>query len=265
MPRSELKYLLYEASVQEAADDAEILESLYRRLRKKKPQIFREDFCGTFKLSCEWVKRGPKHRALCLDIDSEPLAYGKKVHLQSLSAHARERIQVFRKNVMSLTQPKADLIAACNFSYWIFKDRQKLVQYFKKAYKSLASDGLFFLDSVGGTEMIEPHEDQENYRVKGMKFTYIWRCDEFNPVKNEGHYSISFKLPRTREWKKAFEYDWRAWTIPELRECLREAGFRDSCVFWEGDAKGGGGNGEFHITEKEENSAVWIAYVVGIK
>lgn len=264
-PRSQLKYQLYEASVQDAADDAEILESLYRRIKKKKPRRLREDFCGTFKLCTEWVRRGPKHEALGLDIDAEPLSYGRSEHWSKLSDEQQKRLKTMQKNVVSVTRPSADLIAACNFSYWIFKERSALLEYFKKVRQSLGKDGLFFLDTVGGTEMIEVHRDEENYRIEGQKFTYIWQCEKFNPIKNEGFYSISFQFPGQKEWKQAFTYDWRAWTIPEIREILLEAGFRKTHVFWEGDDDKGRGNGEFHRSEEEENSAVWIAYIVGEK
>jgi hypothetical protein len=264
-PSIELKYQLYEASVQEAADDAEILESLYKKLRKKNPQTLREDFCGSFKLCAEWVKRGKLKKSIGLDIDPEPLDYGKSTHWSALSPQQRSRLQPLLKNVVSVTRPGVDLVAACNFSYWIFKERKDLIQYFKKVRQSLNADGLFFLDSVGGTEMMEVHRDEEVYRLGKQKFSYIWQCESFNPVKNEGFYSISFRLPGQKEWKRAFTYDWRAWSIPEVRECLREAGFSKTHVFWEGDGPSGKGNGEFHLTEKEENSAVWIAYIVGEK
>jgi len=262
---AEKKYFLYEASVQEASDDAEILEILYRRLRKKRPYTLREDFCGTFKMASEWVKRSPKHKAIGLDIDPEPLAFGKKHHWRALSRDQRSRLRPLKKNVMTVTKPAVDIVAACNFSYWIFKEREVLTRYFRSVYKSLKKDGLFFLDMVGGSEMLEEHEDKEKYRFEKERFTYVWRCESYNPVSNEGFYSISFEFPGGKVWKRAFTYDWRVWSIREIRECLKDAGFKASYVLWEGDDEKGQGTGEFHITEKEENSAVWISYVVGAK
>ena len=32
---------------------------------------------------------------------------------------------------------------------------------------------------------------------------------------------------------KAFTYDWRYWSLPELTELLKEAGFADAQVFWD--------------------------------
>ena len=65
--------------------------------------------------------------------------------------------------------------------------------------------------------------------------------------------------------RRAFEYDWRMWTIPEIRECMEDAGFKSTYVYWEGDDGDGGGNGEFERITTEENCEAWIAYVVGLK
>jgi len=44
---------------------------------------------------------------------------------------------------------------ALNFSYCIFKTRDRLRDYFKAVRTSLKKDGLFVLDLYGGTEAIE--------------------------------------------------------------------------------------------------------------
>lgn len=255
------KYVLYENSVQDAADDAQILYDLYKQIKKKKPRHFREDFCGTYKIACEWVKIHKNNTAIGLDIDPEPLAYGKEHHWENLTADQKLRVSAQKKNVMSVTNPKADLIAACNFSYWIFKDRKTLIKYFKNVHKSLKKDGLFFMDIVGGTEMVEEHTDEEKHKVGNNRFTYIWKLEKYNPVTNEGFFSISYKLPDGKHLKRAFTYDWRVWTIQEIRECLEEAGFKKSAVYWEQDDEDGDGTGEFLETKEEENCEVWIAYI----
>lgn len=260
------KYWLYENSVQDAADDADILAQLFKRLRKREPLSFREDFCGTFKIACEWVRRSKKHSALGLDIDPEPLQYGFETHYESLTPDQKKRMKVLKQDVNSVTKPGSDLIAACNFSYWIFKTREELIRYFRFVKDSLKTDGLFFMDHVGGYEMVQETVDKETYGKGKNKFIYYWKQEAFNPVNNEGRFTISFKWNDGTKLKDVFTYDWRVWSIREIRECLEEAGFKKSWVFWEQDDEDGdGGNGEFELTESEENCPVFIDYIVASK
>ena len=47
---------------------------------------------------------------------------------------------------------------------------------------------------------------------------------------------------------------------------MREAGFRNVAVYWEGtDEETGSGDGEFKKTAEGEPCAGWVAYVVGQK
>ena len=66
--------------------------------------------------------------------------------------------------------------------------------------------------------------------------------------------------------RNAFVYDWRLWTMPELRELMAEAGFIDVHVLWEGtQAATRSGNGVFRRKEKGDADSAWIVYVVGRK
>jgi hypothetical protein len=76
---------------------------------------------------------------------------------------------------------------------------------------------------------------------------------------------IHFKFPDGSKIKKAFTYEWRLWTAPELRELLLEAGFSKATVYWEGEDEDGEGNGEFTPDEKGVADYAWIAYVVAEK
>ena len=65
--------------------------------------------------------------------------------------------------------------------------------------------------------------------------------------------------------EKAFTYEWRLWTLPEIRELLEEAGFGRVTVYWEGTDEDGEGNGEFEPTTRGDADAGWIAYLVAEK
>ncbi len=86
------------------------------------------------------------------------------------------------------------------------------------------------LDIYGGPEaQVLQFEERE---CDG--FTYIWDQDVFNPLTHEYRCKIHFRFPDGTELQDAFEYHWRLWTVPEVRELLSEAGFRSVAVFWEG-------------------------------
>ncbi|MGH9640770.1 MAG: class I SAM-dependent methyltransferase, partial [Bryobacteraceae bacterium] len=59
-----------------------------------------------------------------------------------------------------------------------------------------------------------------------------------------------------------FSYEWRLWTLPEIREVLAEAGFSRTTVLWQGtDEKTGEGAGEFVPAQRGEADPAWIAYI----
>ncbi len=77
---------------------------------------------------------------------------------------------------------------------------------------------------------------------------------------------IHFRFPDGSQITKAFEYDWRLWTLPELQELLIEAGFAKVTVYWEGtDEETEEGDGEFKPTTIGEACEGWIAYLVAEK
>ena len=125
------KYDYYRKSVQSPETDAEFFYKTYKEIRNKKPKVFREDFCGTFLISCEWIKYHKNNQAVGIDLDPEPLAYGFENYYPNLSKTERERLQLIQANVLDRGLPEADIIAALNFSYFLFKDRETLRKYFK--------------------------------------------------------------------------------------------------------------------------------------
>lgn len=269
MPRSKSpridKYDLYEASVQSPETHTKWFLSVYKDEFGKFPRHLREDFCGTYRICCEWVSRNRQNTALGLDLDPEPLAYGKRKHFSQLSAEQKKRITIERQDVLVPTSQKSDLIVACNFSFCIFKDRATLLRYFRACLRSLRKDGMLMLELAGGPGMIEPTRERKTVQdARGRKFTYVWDQKSFDPIHRNGHYAIHFRLWDGSWVKDAFTYDWRLWTIPEIREALAEAGFGRTVVYWETEHQGRG-TGEFAPTETGDNAYSWIAYIAGFK
>jgi hypothetical protein len=88
---------------------------------------------------------------------------------------------------------------------------------------------------------------------------------KFDPITHDALFHIHFRFKDGSEMEKAFEYDWRFWTIPEVREVMLEVGFDKADVFWEGTDKDGDGDGVFTKAEKGECDPAWNAYVIGVK
>lgn len=255
------KYWYYRRAVQSPENDVEFFRDTYKSIRKKLPTTMREDFCGTFSLCCEWVKLGPRYQAFGIDLDEEPIQYGKTHYLPQLSKSQRERVEILQKNVLNPGLPRADIICAMNFSHFIFKEREQMKAYFKNCYSTLNEDGIFITDAFGGALCQKANVETTKHRG----FTYYWDQENFDPVTNYAQFHIHFKVDGEKKREKVFSYDWRMWTLPELREMMLESGFRKATVYWEGSTRSGEGNGVFSPVEKGEECEAWIAYVIGEK
>ncbi|MEK7382149.1 MAG: class I SAM-dependent methyltransferase, partial [Elusimicrobiota bacterium] len=75
----------------------------------------------------------------------------------------------------------------------------------------------------------------------------------FDPVSGEARFAIHFKPKGRKKIKDVFRYDWRIWTLPEIRDLLAEAGFRKTHVYWEGN------------DGKAKMEPVWIAFIAAEK
>jgi SAM-dependent methyltransferase len=255
------KYAYYRRAVQAPDVDCEFISDTYKELRGHRPRVLREDFCGTFAVCCEWVKQHRDNRSIGLDLDSEPIAYGREHYLDKLKENQRSRVQILQGSVLTADPPKADVVVALNFSYYLFKSRLLLRKYFARARRGLKKDGLFIIDCFGGMDCQEANEEKTKFR----DFTYYWDQTGFDPITNEALFYIHFKRKGEAKREKVFTYDWRMWTIPEIREAMFEAGFLRTYVYWEGTDRSGYGNGLFTRRDKapDDDCDAWVAYVVG--
>lgn len=255
----EEKYKLYEKSVQNHMADIEFIKDEFKKLRKRKPKSLREDFGGTGAMACDWVKEGKDYTSYAIDLDPEPVKYGKENHYTRLNEEEQTRMKYVMGNVLEKQDFSTDITVAFNFSYFIFKKREELLKYFKRVRKTLKSDGAFFVDIFGGTECYEEMEEETEFD----NHSYFWDCDSYNPLNNEVLYYIHFKKDGVKH-EKVFTYDWRHWTVREIVELMEEAGFSKVVTYWEGEDDDGEGDGDFYISSEEENCESWVTYVVGL-
>ncbi len=254
------KHLLYEEAVQCVEAEIDFVDEIFEKLRKRKAKSLREDFSGTSNSSCEWVKRRGSNVAYCVDIDADVQEWGKHHHIEKMSVDQQQRVNLITADVIKSAVKPVDVVLAMNFSYWIFKERRLMIRYFRSVYDALASDGVFFLDSFGGYESFQELEESTEHDG----FTYIWDQSHYNPITGDGLFHIHFRFKDGSALEKAFTYDWRIWTLPEITEMLSEAGFNAE-VYWEGTDENGDGNGVFEASTEGEADAGWIAYIVAAK
>lgn len=249
---------LYEEAVQAVDGEVEYLIDTFKELRGREPISFREDFCGTASAACEWVSTSPKRTAIGVDIDEDTLEWGRVNRVGRLPEADRARVKLIRSDVMTVETERVDIVGAFNFSYYLFMKRAELLQYFKGVREALNDDGLFILDAFGGSEAYTEQKEKTKYD----DFTYIWDQAEFNPVTHRMVCHIHFKFPDGSKIKNAFSYEWRMWTLPEVRELLEEAGFSKVRVYWEDADDEGEANGEFYETETGDADPAWVSYIV---
>ncbi len=256
------KYALYQLSVQEPEADIEFMDDVFVSHFGRRPRALREDFCAAAFLSCEWIKHRGKNRAWGIDLDPEPLAWGREHNVSTLRPKQAARLELIEGDVLEVRHQPVDIVAAFNFSYYCLQTRSELLRYFAAAYGNLAEEGLLLLDIYGGPEAQQLVEESTEHD----DFSYVWDQDEFDPINSRMVCYIHFDLPSGKRMKRAFSYDWRLWTLVEVREALLESGFDAAEVYWEGvDEETGEGDGEFTLQESAENTESWIAYVVGVK
>jgi hypothetical protein len=250
------KYDLYQRAVQSPDHEAWFFNKIYKKEFGKNATVLREDFCGTAAVCCEWVKNKPKRIAYGVDLDPEPIDWGLENNLPLISKTAQERVTLVVKDSCKIHGPKADVVAAQNFSFQLFMTRKELLGYFKAAYRNLDKKGVFFVDMLGGSEVLEEdHEEEKRYQG----FDYIWEQIRFNPISHVCDFAIHFEFPDGSKIEKAFFYHWRLWGIPEVRELLLEAGFKRADVYWEGEDE------VFRKRETAPSDPCWICYIVGVK
>ncbi len=252
---------LYQRSVQSVEDEVVFIAEKFREIRGRELGLIREDFCGTAQMACAWVESGKNRSAIGVDIDPEVLGWGREHNLAKLSDKEQQRVRLIEEDVFTVQTEPVDAVLAMNFSYWLFQERAKMLAYFKQLREVLADDGLLFLDAYGGYEAHQVIEEERE--CDG--FTYIWDQAEFDPITHRMQCYIHFKFPDRSKIKKAFSYVWRLWSLPELKDILFEAGFKDVQIWWEGTDEEGDGNGEFERVECGEADAGWIAYLIAVK
>lgn len=214
------KFELYQRSVQNAKKESEFFRKTYRLIYNKVAEKFREDFCGTGLLSCEWVKGNVMNTAVGLDIDQETLDWGIENNVNNLCSGS-DRVKLLNQNVLDefdITQ-KFEIICSLNYSHFLLPQRKMILKYFTNMVKNLDQKGIFILDFYGGSHIYRDHKYQHN---KSSNF-YEFSGNQMNIISNTSKCSLNYKIKKNK-YKPMFSFNFRIYSIIELREALEEVG-----------------------------------------
>lgn len=251
------RHALYERAVQDPDGDVKFFVRTYRKLKGHDPVSMREDFCGTAALCAAWARSAPERTAIGVDLSQSTMDWGTRRHLAPAGREVASRVTLMNADVRSVKRPKVDLACALNFSYYCFKERSTLLEYFQTVHAGLNRDGVFLLDMLGGTEAIlEGSTDNDH-----GDFIYRWEQAKFDALSHDFQCHIHFLFPDGSKILRAFSYDWRLWMAPELRDLLLEAGFSRVHMYWEKTDAEGLGTGVFYEPDYVENQEIWWTYI----
>jgi hypothetical protein len=236
---------LYRWAVQDPETHAEVLRIMYERVRPGHSAVtLREDFSGTSAESVAWVALNPNRRAVCVDLDGPTVAWAAKRASRILGPHA-SRVRMVTGDAMMVKPPEvaeADIISVLNFSVLYLRERAVLGAYLKHARECLAERGILVMNVFGGAEAVKPgttsHWITPAPRLAGEAsppppppFGYHWEVRSFEAATGRMDCRIHFELaakgpgmPPTFV-RDAFRYEWKLWTLGELTQACREAGF----------------------------------------
>ena len=235
------------------------MQQVYQQARGASAIHFREDFCGTAVTLCAWIEQGPEFTGEGHDIDPEPLQWGKQNNFKPLGKARRQAsLRVADAREHSILAP--DIRCAFNFSYWIFRKRGVLLEYFRAVRNDLAAGGVFVLDLHGGSEVFS---EQEQVTDCG-DFELVCHQTDVSPVDHSANLALHFRFPDGSEMHNAFRYRWRIWSLPEITDILREAGFKDIRCHWcidEEDQE----ETRYELTRIGYNDPAWVACLAALK
>ncbi len=229
------RFDLYECCVQSPS----LLVRLLRGIHGGTPRVLREDFCGGGALSRQWVQ--DVQGGVCVGVDTDRAALARLRRL-GRAAVRRGRIRVVCADALdppaSADTPRPDVVFVGNFSIGEIHDRSSLVGYLRVTRRRLAPGGVFVCDIYGGNSAFVTGAVRRVHPVPGrasMRVRYTWEQRAADPltgmVVNAIHFRVEEDAQVVHEITDAFIYRWRLWSVPELRDAMREAGFRAAEVY----------------------------------
>lgn len=234
---------LYRWAVQDPITQARVLQLVYARTCPGRvPTLLREDFAGTAMDSVAWVALCEGRQALAVEIDGPTLLWAR-ARARTLLGDRADCLTFVQGDVREVGPPDvppAHVVAALNFSIFGLLERAALRAYFEHARSSLHEHGVFVANAFGGPERMRAHvrtaivADRAGLpgETPPPAFEYQWEQRAYDAVTAQVDCRIHFARGGSGAGlRDAFRYRYRLWTLPELVEIAREAGFGDVRVW----------------------------------
>jgi SAM-dependent methyltransferase len=241
------KFSLYELCAQNPPRDARLLRAIWadgqrsHRAAARTDLILGEDFCGTAALSRAWCDLLARGCAVAVDRDPATIAQARGLGREDA------RLRLVTADVHRVRE-RVDLIAVLNFSICELHERRGLVRYLRHARSRLRPGGCLICDVYGGVDAFEtgmldqrirpPQKlpDGSPHPARRDRITYSWEQRSADPFTGRVVNAMHFDVRSPGGSKpfgiiNAFVYDWRLWSVPELREAMLEAGFARTDVY----------------------------------
>lgn len=239
------RFECYELCVQSPRHVAQFLHAVHGR----NPLRLREDFCGTAAVSREWVSQGRElgetREAVGVDNDPDALRRAGEVNR---ACGLEDAIHLGQGDVLECAIQKArswDVIFVGNFSIGYIHDRVALAWYVRASYlrldwvkrrRGLKSDGVFVCDTFDGPGAFKEGSVTRIHPGRnGEVIRYTWEQREADALTAMVTCVLHFQVERDGEvvarHPEAFVYRWRLWSIPELRDAMKQVGFSATEVY----------------------------------
>jgi len=220
------RFELYERCVQSPGELVPFLDALHGG----SPRVLREDFCGTAAVARAWAARSDGHSAEAVDHDAEPLA----------RAGATERVERVRCDVRiaPIHVASADIVFVGNYSIGELGTRAELVAYLCDTQRRLRRGGVFVCDTYGGESAFRVGRlERRHVGPEGTILHHVWEQRVVDPLTARVENALHFRIEREGEileqFREAFVYRWRLWSVAELIDAAREAEFGATAVHTE--------------------------------
>jgi SAM-dependent methyltransferase len=219
---------LYELCVQSPVH----LVPLLRAIHGGDPRVLAEDFCGTAAVARHWVRAVPGARAVAVDHDPSVLDRAADAGADLAGRLTFIRGDAASASDLSIAAHRADVLFVGNFSIGEIHERAALVAYLRHARARLNPGGVIVCDTYGGESafrlgaVTRPHPLPS---PAGARVHYTWQQRRADPFTGMVECALHFRIEEagqiTDQLFDAFVYTWRLWSVPELRDAMREAGF----------------------------------------
>ena len=265
---------LYLHAVQHPQAEVGFLLKAYLHHRDQPPAKLKEDFAGTSAVACAWVDFADHFQAIAVEHDRATVQWARTYATQVLPADRLTGLSIVQSDVLLVEEPRVDIVAALNFSCFIYHSRERLRAYFAAARASLRPGGMLVLDAFGGPGAMRPGLQARAVRIEGgtegdggaeVELEYQWEQRAFDAVSSRIDCRIHFAQNGRRVMEDAFVYDWRLWSLPELRELLLESGFADVAIWCDAvNPATGQSDSDYQPIESMPAREDWVAYLVAI-